>query len=106
MEELESLRDFSKGLEAYAKYLGGSPEGYEQFQQPISSKEVNSKHTNPMEELESLRDFTKEVEAYANYLGGSPEDYYRFLETHTVPMCSNCAVENARKQALGGRMKC
>jgi|GEM_PF-6355183 len=33
MEELESLRDFSKGLEAYANYLGGSPQGYEAFLQ-------------------------------------------------------------------------
>ncbi len=32
-EELEFLRDFSKGLEACADYLGGSPQGYEAFLQ-------------------------------------------------------------------------
>ena len=31
IEELEFLRDFNNGLEAYADYLGGSPEGYSAF---------------------------------------------------------------------------
>lgn len=66
---------------------------------------MNSKHTDLMEELEFLRDFTEGLEAYANYLGGSPEDYDQFLETHRVPLCSVHALENARKHALGGRMK-